>query len=154
MKWKMNLENVYPNIILSDCIIDDIYIDGENVIMNFFDSGFIIKDYNSSKYYRTYSSQIILEKCDISNSSIKFVCKKRKKLKVNIVKEMEFNTFFKNISTSKWRFEVVEEFYSDVGGMYIGKVRSQKESFWCYIKIYFKNIIYFWNEVDYQHSID
>lgn len=154
MEWKMNVKNVYPNIVLSDCIVDGIHIDGENVIINFFNSGFIIKENNSSKYYRTYNSQIIFEKCDIRNCSIKFVYKNKKISKENIVKDMELNTFFKNISTEKWHFEVVEEFYSVVGGMYIGKVRNQKKSFWCYIKIYFENIIYLWNEVDYRYSVD
>lgn len=156
MEWKMSAKNEYPNIILSDCIVDGIQIDNQNIIMKFSESGIVIKESSNSKYYRTRAAQIILENCDMDEVLIKFVYKKKGiiKTKADILKDMKLDTFFQNISTAKWHFEIVEEFYSDLGGIYIGKVRKQKVSFWCYIKIYFENIIYFWDEVDYRYDIN
>lgn len=156
MKWKESEKNKYPNIILSDCVVDDIRINDGDIIMEFMKSGIIIKESSNSKYYRTHEAQIVLEKSDIENVSIKCVYKKKRIIgtTVDIVKDMERDTFFENISKGKWRFEIVEEFYSCVGGMYIGEVHKKNQSFWCCVKFYFKNIIYFWNEIDYRYDIN
>ncbi len=156
MRWKEMAVNDYPNIILSDSIVNNIQFDNGNIILNFIESGIIIKSSNDSKYYRTKAAQIILEKCDINNISIKYIHKKRWKMNMetDIVKEINWDIFMKNIQKKKWQYEIVEEFYSDIGGIFIGKVWKQKKSFWCILKIYFCNITYFWNEVDFSNCVN
>lgn len=98
----------------------------------------------------------MLENSDVDNITINFVRRRNNFLarETAIVQNVELFTFIKNISSFRWRFEIVEEFYSDLGGIFIGRVRKKKESVWCYIKIYFQNIIYFWNEVDYSNRFN
>lgn len=152
LNWKEQRKNAYPNIILSDCIIDEIQVSNQDIVIKFLRHGFVIKDDASSKYYRTKSAQIVIKECDIDNILIQYVYNKKKlggKV-IQVIKDMKLHTFFNNISEQKWRYEIVEEYYSEVGCLFIGKIRVAKNSMWCYIKIFYKDIIYFWNEVDYD----
>lgn len=155
MEWKMNIKNGYPDVMLSDCIIDGIQMDNLNVVIRFSKTGIIVKESNNLQYYRTHAAQVILKNCDINNISMKMIQKKGGIInrKTEILRDICVKKFYNNIANAKWRFEVVEEFYSDVGGIYIGKVRNGKESFWCYIKVYFNDILYLWNEIDYKCSV-
>ena len=61
--------------------------------------------------------------------------------------------FMKNINKRKWTFEVVEEFYSAGRALYIGMIHNKKKkhkSFWCCVKLQFKELLYLWNEIRYD----
>lgn len=156
MNWKEQRENAYPNIILSDCLVDEIQVDDNDIILKFLKHGFVISDDGDSRYYRTKSAQIIVKECDIDNISIQLVYRKREvngKV-IHIIKDMELQKFLNNILTKRWSYEITEEYYSALGGLFIGKIRESKKSMWCYIKMQFKNIVYMWDEVDYEAPFD
>ena len=83
MNWKEQRENAYPNIILTDCLVDEIQVDDDDIILRFLEHGFVIRDNGDSRYYRTKSAQIIVKECDIDNISIQLIYKKRSEQKRN-----------------------------------------------------------------------
>lgn len=156
MNWKEQRENAYPDIILSDCLVDEIQVDDNDIILKFLEHGFVIRDNEDSHYYRTKSAQVIVKECDIDNISIQLVYRKREvngKV-IHIIKDIELQTFLNNILTKRWSYEITEEYYSALGGLFIGKIRESKKSMWCYIKMQFKNIVYMWDEVNYKAPFD
>lgn len=156
MEWTKTAENVYPNIILSDCIVNSIQSANGHVIFHFIESGIIVKSDMDCGYYRTKAAQIQLEACNIDDITIKYVHKRKWKddLETAIVKEIRWEEFSKKICNKKWQFEIVEEFYSATGGVFVGQVRKPTKKCWCMLKIYFHNIKYFWNEIDYSSRVD
>ena len=156
MNWKEQRENAYPDIILSDCLVDEIQVDDNDIILKFLEHGFVIGDDGDSRYYRTKPAQIIVKECDIDNISIQLVNRKRgvDKKGIQIITDIELHTLLNNILTKRWSYEITEEYYSALGGLFIGKIRESKKSMWCYIKMQFKNIVYLWDEVNYEAPFD
>ena len=152
MNWKEQRENAYPNIILADCHVDEIEVNDKDIILKFLEHGFVIRDDEDSHYYRTKSAQTIVKECDIDNISIQLVYRKRgvSRKEIHIIKDIELQTFLKNIYKKKWSYEIVEEYYSALGGLFIGQIKELKKSMWCYIKMQFKNIVYLWDELNYE----
>ena len=112
MNWKEQRENAYPNIILSDCLVDGIQLDDNDIILKFLKHGFVIKDTEDSHYYRAKSAQIIVKECDIDNISMQLVNRKRgvNGKVIHIIKDLELQTFLNNILKKKWSYEIVEEY--------------------------------------------
>lgn len=129
MNWKEQRENAYPNIILSDCLVDEIQVDDNDIILKFLKHGFVIKDVEDSHYYRTKSAQIIMKECDIDNISIQLVYRKRgvNGKVIHIIKDIELQTFFNDILKKRWSCEIVEEYYSALGGLFIAQIRESKK---------------------------
>lgn len=152
MVWKEKGVNKYPDIILSDCLITGIQVNGSDVIAKFSEYGFAKRDGIQNKYYRTDAAEIVIKQCDIANVSIKEVRTQHlsEELYFDSMYDVEPEIFLENINTGKWRFEIVEEFYSAGGGLYIGQIGKEEDSFWCHVKLQFKNLVYFWNEVRYD----
>ena len=69
---------------------------------------------------------------------------------IHIVKDIDLPIFLNNILTKRWSYEIVEEYYSALGGMFIGRIIEAKKSMWCYLRMQFRNIVYLWDEVDYE----
>ncbi|MCM1220981.1 MAG: hypothetical protein NC548_41495 [Lachnospiraceae bacterium] len=155
MDWKKQRENAYPSIILSDCFVDEIRVNDKDIEVDFLRFGFIIKETEDSEYYHTKPAQIVMKDCDIDDISIQFVYRKKTVTGniSHIIKDIEPCVFLKDLSRKKWSYEIVEEYYSALGGLFIGKIHEAKNSMWCYIKIQFKNIIYYWNEVNYDFPV-
>ena len=156
LNWQEQKKNAYPNIILSDCTIDEIYVDNHNIILQFIKQGFVIKDNVNSRYYRTKSAQVVIEECDIDNILVQYVHVKSRRghRLIKVVKDIEFNVFLGNLLNHKWKYEIVEEYYSELGGLFIGKIKDAKNSMWCYMKLQYKDIIYFWDEINYEAFIN
>lgn len=156
MNWKEQRENAYSDIILSDCLVDEIQVDDNDIILKFLKHGFVIRDDKDSHYYRTKSAQIIVKECDIDNISIQLVNRKRgvNRKEIQIITNIELQTFLNNILTKRWSYEIVEEYYSELGGLFIGQITESKKSMWCYLRMQFKNIVYLWDEVDYEAPFD
>lgn len=152
MEWKNQKENAYSNIFLSDCTFDEIYLNDNNIIIKFRKHGFIVKEDENSQYYHTKASEIIMKECDINNIMIQIIINKKRiggKI-IRIIQDIEICIFWENIAKKKWKYEIVEEYYSEMGGWFVGQIKSRKKSMWCYIQIQFKGMIYFWNEIDYD----
>lgn len=156
MNWKEQRENAYPNIDLSDCLVDEIQVNDKDVILKFLKHGIVIRDDKDSHYYRTKSAQIIMKECDIENISIQLVNRKRgvNRREIQFITDIELQTFLNHILSKRWSYEIIEEYYSALGGLFIGQITESKKSMWCYIKMQFKNIVYLWDEVDYEASFD
>lgn len=157
--WKESGTNKYPEVTLHDCMITNIEKSGDDIAVDFdkFDSygkyGFWLKDIETGRYYRTGFSQIVIKECDIDDITIKEIRTQRlsEKLYFDTVYDIEFNHFMKKINKGAWTFEIVYEFYSGIGALYIGQIHNKKhESFWCCIKLNFKELCYFWNEIRYD----
>lgn len=152
MTWKEKERNKYPDIILSDCVITNIQVEGTEITVEFSEYGFVKKDSQRNKYFRTDTAQIVIEQCDIDNVSIKEIRTQRLSEDVyfDSMYDIEFSIFLENVNTGKWKFEIVEEFYSAGGALYIGQIREGENTFWCHVKLQFKNLVYFWNKVRYD----
>lgn len=159
--WKENGINKYPDVVLHDCLITNIEKKGEDIVVDFdrFDSsdkyGFWIKDIEKNIYYRTGSSQIVIKEYDIDYISIKEIRTQQLSEEhfFQTVSDIEPKKFIKKINKGKWKFEVVEEFYSINRLLYIGRIhvaKKHQKSFWCCIKLQFKELIYLWNEIRYD----
>lgn len=151
MMWKERGINKYPEIILSDCLISKIEKNEDDFAIDFGKQGFFVKDLKKNTYYRTASAQIIVKGCDINNITIKEVRTQQlsDELFFESMYDVKADHFLDNINSEKWKFEVVEEFYSAVGALYIGWVSNGEKSFWCCVKLQFKELLYLWDEV--QH---
>lgn len=93
--------------------------------------------------------------CDIDNVSIQMICNKKRlggKV-VRVMQDVELDKFLENISIGKWKFEFVEEYYSQLGGLFVGMIKESKQSMWCYIKMQFASMTYFWDEIDYDSLV-
>lgn len=152
MNWKNQRENAYPSIILSDCFVDEIQINNNEVILKFLTCGFIIKE--NSKYYHTKSAQIIFEQCDIENISIQVVHNKKGLFgNKHVLQDVDTTAFIENILNGKWKYEIVEEYYSALGGLFVGQITEAKEKMRSCVKIQFKSMVYLWDEVDYDAQV-
>lgn len=153
MEWKNQAINKYPDIICTDSVITDIQMDKGNVVVDFSKYGFFIKDDCQKKYYRTDGAQIAIEGCDIDSIIIKEARTHQlsETIYFDSIYDIEVEDFQKNISGGRWKFEIVEEFYSTSGGLYIGQIRENETTFWCYIQIKFEKLIYFWNDLQYEY---
>lgn len=150
--WKERGINKYPEIILSDCLITNIEIEGENIVVNFDKYGFFIKDSEKGRYYRTDSAQIVIKKCDMKNIVIKEIRTQKlsEELYFDSIYEVEGEIFIKKINMGRWKFEIVEEFYSTRRALYIGQVRENNKFFWLCVKLQFEELLYLWNDIRYD----
>ena len=155
MVWKNKKLNAYPDIILSDCAIRDIQVVKNEIMVNFSDDGFFKKDIERKSYFRTDAAQLVMESCYIANISIKEVRTHQlsEEIYFESLCDIEGKEFIEKINSGKWKAIVVEEFYSSGGGLYRVRIRSSETSFWCYIKLQFKNVIYLWNEIRYDFPL-
>jgi len=152
MKWKHKELNKYPDILLSDCSLTNIALEGNQIIVNFSEYGFFKRDSQEDKYYRTDGSQIVIEGCDYDNISIKEIRTQQmsEELYFETMYEIEIKDFIENINTGKWRLEIVEEYYAMGSGFYISQIRTNNNCFRCYINIRFKNLTYLWSDIGYD----
>lgn len=156
MIWKGKQDKVYPDIILSDCLIVGITVKGEKILIDFSELGFAVKDEKSGSYYHTNGAQIVMEECELDDLSITEIRTQQlsDELYFDSVYNLENKDFLNNINSGKWEFEIVEEYYSVNGGLYLGKVWEKEESFWCCVKIRFKELKYLWNDLNYEFPFD
>ncbi|MBD5470024.1 MAG: hypothetical protein HDR19_02590 [Lachnospiraceae bacterium] len=153
--WKHNGINKYPEIILHDCSIANIEKEGDDIVVDFDKRGFWVKDFEKDMYYRTHSARIVIKDYDADYLTITEIRTQQlsEKKFFETVHEVKPKCFIKNINKGKWIFEVVEEFYSEGRALYIGQVQNKKKyqkSFWCCVKLEFKELLYLWNEIRYD----
>lgn len=155
MRWKQRATKMYPDIILSDCSVAKIHLTKEDIIVEFSEYGFIMKNKSNQKYYRTNGAQLLIKGYDIDSISIKEVRTNQlsEELYYDTMYDIELDNFIENINTKMWKLEIVDEFYSVSCLFYIGRVRTDEKSFWCYIKIGFKDLVYMWNDLNYKYPI-
>lgn len=148
MLWLNKVINPYPDILVSDCSVESIQIDKDTITLTFSEYGFFKRNHEKNRYYRTNGAQIIIEDGDIENLSIKEVRTHRlsEEIYFESMYEIKPKDFLNNINTGKWRMVIVEELYAVNGGFFIARVREKESSFWCHIKLQFKNLIYLWND--------
>lgn len=152
MVWQNKELNKYPEIILSDCSISSIYLETNKIIVDFSKYGFVKKSSSDNKYYCTDGARIIVEECDIDNISIKEIRMQRlnEEEYFETMYDIEPSKFGKNINDGKWKLEIVEEFYATEKAFFVGQIRTKESNFWCQIKIYYKNLVYLWNDLRYD----
>lgn len=152
MQWKENKENQYPNIALSDCVVKGIRIKEDKIKVIFSEYGFFIKESKDNAYYRTFPAEILIKGCTLDYTTIKLL--RMEQLAdgryIEIAEDVEAMDFIEYVNTEKWSLELVQEFYSCTGGLYVGRIGEGEKFFWCYIKLYFEKIVYFWNEINYD----
>jgi hypothetical protein len=152
MKWKESGLNQYSDIVLSDCHITNIEVINGEVVLSFSEWGFFKKDTKSGEYYRTEGAQIAIQGCDFDSISIQEIRAQRISEEVHFksMYDVDEKKFLNNINTGRWRLEIVEEFNSIGRGFYTARIHQEEESFWCYIKLYFKDLVYSWGDIRYD----
>ena len=147
--WKETRKNQYPNVLLSDCSVIKIQVERKKIIANFSVYGFATKNAKDGKSYRTDGGQLVFDGCDIDALEVKEIRTQRlsEELYFETMQDIDLNHFLDRINNGIWVLEIVEEFYAVGKGYYVGQIRSDKDSFWCNIKIPFKDITYCWNSI-------
>ena len=149
MFWNEKKFNQFDDISLSDCHITKIQKIENDVVIKFSEDGFFARDNKSNKFYRTDGAQIIIERCDIDNISIKEI--RGHKLSDDIYFETMYDIqiakFIKNINEGIWNLEIVEEYPLKGKGYYITWISEDDNYFWCHIKLQYENLIYMWNKI-------
>lgn len=138
--------NQYPNVVLSDCSVIKIQVEDQRIVATFSPYGFIVKNAEDDKYYRTDGGQLIFDGCDIDILEIKEIRTERlpEETYFETMRSIELGHFLDRINSRSWVLEIVEEFYALGKGFYIGQVHTDKDTFWCHIKIYFQDLTYCW----------
>ena len=155
MAWKEKGYNLYPNIILSDCTITGIQTKDNKLVFTFSNYGFLKKEMDN-KYFRTEGAEIIVEDYDREELFIK------EKRIHQLSEELYFDSLFdvtlerliRNVNSGIWKIEIVEEFYATGEGIYICQVREEEGRFWIYLKMKYRNLIYLWNKVRHDWSVN
>ena len=155
MAWKEKGYNLYPDIILSDCVISEIQAKDNELVFTFSNYGFIKKEMDNN-YYRTDGAEIIVE--DYSREEL-FIKEKRihqlsEELYFDSMFDVTLESLLRNVNLGKWKLEIVEEFYATGEGIYICQVREEESRFWVYIKMRYRNLIYLWNEVKHDWPVN
>lgn len=147
--WKEIHKNQYPSTLLTDSSVTEIQVKGKNISATFSQYGFFVKNRADGKYYRTDGGQLVFNGCDIDAIEIKKIrtqCS-APNLYFETMQDIELGRFMKRINGGIWKFEITEEFYAVGKGFYIGRIHSSTDSFWCSIKVPFKELVYCWNNI-------
>ncbi len=153
--WKYSTKNDYPIIILHDCCIENITIDGHNIVFDFDENGFWVSGnskYNSDeKTLRTDKSEVQFTNCDFDFIRIYIYNTYRIFGKPFFTRRIELP--LKKLSTlinsRKWQFEFIDELYAWHEAFFIGLLRSKSKPYHieCQIHFSYEDMLYCWNKV-------
>ena len=137
-------ECVYPAISISDSVIEDIQITDKTIAFGFDKWGYWVRNHESENYHRVSNAQLLLFECDLDSIDVFLVEMTGVLFKRKYVERViDFNTFMDNINNKKWKFEVIQEYKSDVGGMFFGCVREMGRRYCrCYLEVLYKQYGY------------
>lgn len=147
--------NLYPNVILSDSVIQQIVVNNCDLEISFSEYGFVKKEPDDN-YYRVEDSKLIVRGCSFDDISIKEL----RTLKVSdefffeSAYDLDKKVFLEQINSGSWNFEVVEEFYATGKGLFIGQIHSDSEVFWCCVKVRYKDLMYQWGNIRHDWPFD
>lgn len=119
--------NNYPIVSISDCVLEHIEVEKDRILLRFDNNGIWIKYSENNEMSRVNKAIISLCGYDIGTVDI-FELKKIKVLGkfYKIKKNIDFNVFVDKVNSSEWRLEFVHEYYSAVGGLFIGRLLKDK----------------------------
>lgn len=137
----------YPKVSISDSVISSIKIEGKNLIIYFDCNGFWVKRDSTSVYRRVDNARLKLCNCNIDDADI-FVLTPKKFLQgVYKIKEgVEFSEFINKINSNLWELEVVQEYFYDVGGLIVGRIREKDFCVDCYMQVEYSQKEYIYEE--------
>ena len=129
----------YPAISISDCITSKIIVDENTVTFRFDDIGVWVKNNEFDSFHRTKKAILSLYKCDIENIDLFILKEKRIFGKACRIREyLEFDEFVSGINAEEFHFEIVQEYKSNMGSLFVGRVRNKKAKADCYLQIEYK----------------
>ena len=138
----------FPTISVSDSVIDNIQIVNSTITFRFNNNGFCVRNAKDKSYRRVSNAQFVLFNCAVENIDI-FILEEthifiRKKY---VKKHLDFNSFTQNVNNKNWRFEVIQEYKSDVGGLFIGHILGMRKTHnLCYLRIDYGRFGYKYND--------
>lgn len=137
---KCSNKNFYPKFSISDSAVNNIKVINNNVLLFFNDDGFWVKENDMDEYHRIKNAILKLTDCDLENINIFVMRKKIFNGNVYYVEEyIDFEIFLNNINNKFWDLEIVQEYWYDLGGMFIGVLKDNDERMDCYIQVEYKN---------------
>ena len=157
--WKFTSENDYNNIILHDCVVEKVTLEGNDLVIEFNDNGFWIGEKNNQNPYkkllRTEKSELRFVDFDIDNIDI-HIFKRYNFFRIfhHVSRvDISFEELISNINSGKWRFEFLYEYYAGVetlGAIFDCwiNVTNKQKSYDCQIKLGCSKMIYSWNKID------
>ena len=153
--WEFSSKNSYPNIILHDCIMEKIRIENHDIVFEFDDSGFWVgKDHPQNQFgeiLRTDKSEVRLTNIQFVFSSIHIHNELRFANKLLLTKrdEISFDDFATKLTSGKWMFEFVDEYYGYNSAMFSGYIGKKKKPYFTHaqIEIYYEESLYYWNKI-------
>lgn len=153
--WKYSAKNAYPGIILHDCRIIKVRIDGRDLVFEFDDSGFWVLEDNKQnpfgKTLRTDRSEVRFTNYDAA--SVQIYIFKRFYLfgKLILTKRVEvgLDEFALEINRGKWQYECVDELYAWRRACFNGYVWLDRRPYHyeCQINLFFDEMLYSWNKI-------
>lgn len=139
--------NEYPTISISDSIVSEIMIDSNTVVFKFDNPGLWIKNNDEDCFHRTRKSVLTLYDCDIDNINIFLLTEKYISGEKQRIKEyLEFEEIVDYINKKTMSYEIVQEYKSDIGSMFVGRIRDKKLKADCYLQIDYKKLGFTYDE--------
>ncbi|QIK70241.1 hypothetical protein G7062_08030 [Erysipelothrix sp. HDW6C] len=94
---------------------------------------------------------VILRNCDFEDVWIKEIepFKNNDNL-YRTMKDINSRILIENVNSHQWKFEIVEEFYANGSAFYTIMAGETDKRKWYFIKVYFKTLQYYWNDITYD----
>jgi len=156
--WKHISKGTQKQIILHDCFLNKVRFENNDLVFEFDDSGFwVCPSHPNNPYETAYGagkSELRLTNVDLCSDLILF--NKFRFLSGLFNKalhsrtEVSLQTFASKINIGEWKYEFVDEYYSNNGVMFCGYIYPVKNSNSIYtqMEILFDENIYYWNDID------
>ncbi len=155
--WKFSSENDYPDIILHDCVVTKITLDGDDLVMEFDDYGFWIGENNKQNPFgnmlRTEKSE--LRFVDFDTWSNIYIFKRynlfRKFFHTSRI-DLSLEKLISNVNSGKWTFEFIYEYYTSSTqalAIFNGciNVKNKRKNYDCQIESDCSKMVYSWNKI-------
>lgn len=154
--WKFSSENDHHNIILHDCVVEKVTLDGDDLVMEFNDRGFWIGENNKQNQYgkmlRTDKSELRFTDFEIDEI---YIFKRYNLFRIfhHVSRvEISLEKFISNINSGKWTFEFLYEYYAGIESLgaifdcWIDVINKEKH-YDCQLKLGCSKMIYSWNKI-------
>ncbi|SFL30460.1 hypothetical protein SAMN05216390_1184 [Lachnospiraceae bacterium KH1T2] len=129
-------EDLYPKVLVSDCTIDNISISDNIVQFSFNSRGIWVKKKENEEYCRVHDAFLKLYNCDIENVDIFYESVKEISGEIVIIKKYcDLEDVILKVNNGKWRLTIIQEYWCDIGELFICSIRDKEKSHTCYIRI-------------------
>ena len=148
MKYRKT--NAFPDVILHDCVVDEITAVKETISVKFSTSGVYVWVEAQNNYYRTGPAMIKILGCDTDNISIQEIRTNQisQEIFYRSMYEVKPSEFIRWANSGKIKVTVLEEYYAVHSAYLILRIQERnKKGYFAHIKMQYDSLQYFWDAV-------